>query len=377
MSDPGKIEVCHLMGSVGMGGRESLVLDIIENSESDFGHTIVGFRLKEDRREPFEKVGATVKGLNFSSKLDLTEYIRLIRTVRSLSPDILHAHGPNAQLPARFLGVPLRSEVISTHHGVKEMFPDRLIQAETLTRRLDSATVAVSGGVRESYPDSPFGGSWHTIHNGIDVADFSQSVQESDGDSIRAKYDISQEDLVFLNVGRHVAEKRQGDLIDAMSTVTEDHPTARLFIVGGRGGGPERFREQAREAGLQDNVFVTGRVESIHPYYDLADVFVLASTHEGLPIVILEAMTAKLAVVATDIPGVREVVDDTETGLLVPPRKPATLGRAMKELSELDTREQFAQTGYERVVSEFSIEQTASAYEDLYRSIATGSGSKI
>lgn len=370
-TSPDTIDVCHLMGSVGMGGRESLILDIIENAKDEFKHTIVGFRLEPDRREPFERAGATVRGLDFASKLDLPEYVRLIRVVKELSPDVLHAHGPNAQLPARLLGFALQMEVISTHHGVREMFPRRLIQLEGVTRRLDSTTVAVSGGVRSSYPDSPFGGSWRTIHNGIDVMDFHDSVIESDSESLQTEYGVDSEEPIFLNVGRHVAEKRQGDLIDAMSTVVEEYPNARLFIVGGRGGSPERFREQARAAGLQDNIFVTGRVESIEPYYRLADVFVLSSIHEGLPIVILEAMAAELAVVATDIPGVREVFDYAETGLLVPPRRPATLGEAMEEIMEPKIRDQYAQAGYERVITEFSIERTTSAYEDLYRDVVS------
>jgi glycosyltransferase involved in cell wall biosynthesis len=227
----------------------------------------------------------------------------------------------------------------------------------------------VSDGVRESYSPCLIGESWRTIHNGIDVREFSRAVTESDAEAVRAEDNIGHADTVFLNVGRYVDEKRQEDLIDAMASITETHQTARLFIIGGRGGGPEGLRERVSELEIETNVFVTGRVEEIHPYYAAADVFALASTHEGLPITILEAMAAEQAIVATDIPGVREVIIDDETGLLVTPQKPAELATAMIRLIDKDLRQRLARAGHERVISEFSIEATTEAYEDLYREV--------
>ena len=358
------------MGSVDMGGRESLFLDIINNRADRFDHTVIGFQLNPAMRDEFEAAGGTVIGLDFSSKADLGEYLRLLQTVRGIAPDVLHAHGPNAQLPARLLGVCLRISVISTHHGVAEMFPGRLLIAERWTRCLDTVSVAVSNGVRDSYAPCPVGERWQTIHNGIDVAEFNNSVMQSDGGAVRAEYGIDPDDTVFLNVGRYVDEKNQEDLIDAMSVVTESHPSARLFIVGGRGGGPEGLRNRARELGVEKNVVVTGRVENIHPYYAATDAFAIASTHEGLPITLLEAMAAKKAVVATDIPGVREVVSDGQTGLLVKPREPTELGAAMIRLTADEFRRKLANAAYERVLSEFNIDTTAAAYEELYQEVA-------
>jgi glycosyltransferase involved in cell wall biosynthesis len=81
-------------------------------------------------------------------------------------------------------------------------------------------------------------------------------------------------------------------------------------------------------------------------------------------------MAAKKAVVATDIPGVREVVSDGQTGLLVKPREPTELGAAMIRLTADEFRRKLANAAYERVLSEFNIDTTAAAYEELYQEVA-------
>ncbi|WP_394353563.1 glycosyltransferase [Halosimplex rubrum] len=123
------------------------------------------------------------------------------------------------------------------------------------------------------------------------------------------------------------------------------------------GWGPreDRLRDRIRQRGLGDAVTVTGRVPSVHEYYALADVFVSSSVFEGLPIAHLEGMAAGLPIVATDIPGVVEVVVDGETGLLIPPEDPGALASGMCELADATRRTEFGHEGRQRVESKFDI----------------------
>jgi len=115
---------------------------------------------------------------------------------------------------------------------------------------------------------------------------------------------------------------------------------------------------------------VTGRVQDIYPYYAVSDVFVSPSRGEGLPITLLEAMAAELPVVATDIPGTREVVDHGTTGLLYGPGETDTMCEHVERFRAPAARESYGRAGYERIQEMFSVERMASAYAKLYRQLA-------
>src|SRR5699024_6448176 len=105
------------------------------------------------------------------------------------------------------------------------------------------------------------------------------------------------------------------------------------------------------------------------PYFAAADAFVFPSERESFGIVLLEAMAAKLPIVATDIPGPREVVVDGENGLLVPPGATEELVKAMVEFQSESRRREFGQRGYNHVLNDFNIEQTVSSYLELYEEL--------
>ena len=99
-----------------------------------------------------------------------------------------------------------------------------------------------------------------------------------------------------------------------------------------------------------------------------ADVFVLSSTSEGLPVSILEAMAAALPVVASSVGGVAEAVDEGETGFLVPPRDPVLLAAALERLLDDSTlRRRLGANGRERVREHFGLEAFQRAHVDVYR----------
>jgi glycosyltransferase involved in cell wall biosynthesis len=101
-------------------------------------------------------------------------------------------------------------------------------------------------------------------------------------------------------------------------------------------------------------------------YYALADVFVSSSVREGLPIVLLEAMAAELPIIATDIPGVEEVLD-TGTGEFVGTHAPSELAEAMIRLGSDKRRISIGKAGYETAIDKFSIQRTVNEHIELYK----------
>jgi glycosyltransferase involved in cell wall biosynthesis len=147
-----------------------------------------------------------------------------------------------------------------------------------------------------------------------------------------------------------------------------DLPDAGAVIVGD-GPAAGELKEVAEGLGIADRVVFTGRREDARDLLTAFDVFVLPSRFEGFPLVLLEAMLARLPVVATDVGSVSEAVIADETGLLVAPGDPAGLTRAIgRLLAASDIRQSFGEKGRARALS-FSPERMAREFEALYREV--------
>jgi glycosyltransferase involved in cell wall biosynthesis len=165
------------------------------------------------------------------------------------------------------------------------------------------------------------------LHNAMDPA-WMEGLPDTSG--LRASLGVAAGDRVVLTVGRLSQEKAHTDLVVAMQRLRELAPEtwARLIIVG-EGPEQDRIQQTARACGVADSVIFAGFVRDPRPYYAIADVVVLSSLTEGSPNALLEAMAARVPVVATAVGGIPEIVQDGESALLVPSRQPAALAAAI------------------------------------------------
>jgi glycosyltransferase involved in cell wall biosynthesis len=149
----------------------------------------------------------------------------------------------------------------------------------------------------------------------------------------RERLGISNDQRVILSIGRLSKEKAHADLIAAFRELCEAHPdlNCKLLIVG---DGPERETLEAttRDSGFAERVVFTGQMRDVLPFYAMADVFVLSSHSEGSPNVLLEAMAARVPVVATSVGGVPEIVENEKSALVVPARDPSALAAAIMRM---------------------------------------------
>lgn len=280
----------------------------------------------------------------------------LVRFIRAESPDVVHSHLPYAHVVGRLAGLCTGTPHVSTYHNVREhkTFPRRL--AERVTEPLSERVVCVSEGVRHSYGG---GDRRVVIPNAIDVADFERRVAEANTDGIDSH---DGDDTVLLNVARCVEQKRQRDLIDAMGELRDE--SVHLYVVG---DGPlrEDLERAVSAADLDTSVTVTGFVDSVPPYFAVADAFISASSNEGLPTTHIEAMAARLGIVSTRIPGVTELVDDGTNGYLYPVGETSDLADAIRKLDS-PAASAFGDRGHERARSEYSLERVTRDHHDLY-----------
>ncbi len=180
---------------------------------------------------------------------------------------------------------------------------------------------------------------------------------------------------VVMTIGRLTAMKGQRHLIDSVPALAGRFPGLVVLIVG---EGHLRGQLEARIAklGVARWVRLLGHRPDARMLLDAADVFVLPSLYEGMPLVALEAMEAGVPVVATRVIGTEEIVADEQTGLLVPPHDPAALAQALAAmLADRSLRTRYGDAGRHRYRQHFTSErmaqQTAAVYRRVLQQVAT------
>jgi glycosyltransferase involved in cell wall biosynthesis len=197
----------------------------------------------------------------------------------------------------------------------------------------------------------------HLIYNGVDVSTFQPRSASAPRSS----------DLLIGNLARLHGKNGQADLLAALQQLLAipGLPRWRCLIAG---EGPEdaTLAEAARRLSLEDRIEFVGHVARPERFLHDLDVYVQSSVAEGLPNAVLEAMACGLPVVATDVGGTPEVVQDSVTGFLVPARNPARIAKALTRLlADRPARLAMGSAGRGRVEETFSIEQMIRATERL------------
>jgi len=207
-------------------------------------------------------------------------------------------------------------------------------------------------------------GKVHVIHNGVDP----EKYRPGDGTASLTRFGISKPYVFF--VGRLTRQKGIFDLVDAMDYVPEG---TTLVLATGKPDTPEIEEELRRTvSGMPNVVWINQMLEDpdLVSLYNEAAVFACPSIYEPFGIINLEAMACETPVVATRVGGIKEVVVDRETGLLVPPGDPARLGKAIERILEDPAlAKRLGRAGRRRVLKQFTWDRIAEKTLRLYRSL--------
>lgn len=296
---------------------------------------------------------------------------KLFRLFRKEKVTVLHIHSFLAGILGRISGFLARIPVIIRHlHNMELDLPSR-IYVERLLRYLTHHYIASSEGVSE-YAKRNAGIRKEVIsvvYYGIDIAAIEQAAQQSV--ERRREFGLKEDEVVIGFCGRLVVQKGVIFLLRAMPLILKEIPSVKLLIIG---DGPLRkeLMDTAISLNIQDNVIFIGERRDTWSIFPILELFVLPSLWEGLGIVLLESMVHAKPIIATNIPSVNEVIEDGRTGLLVPPRDPEALAKAiMRLLKDPKLRSNLAQNSREKVVrryaSERMVEEVNRIYSDLLK----------
>ena len=364
------MRIVHLLTSLGIGGAERQALAIAERMR-ERGHSVAVFTLRPQLDEewptslPVFRLGMKKDPVSFAAAT-----VRARRTLRDLSPDLIHSHGFHANLFARLLGIFLPgTAIVCTIHNVYEGGRLRMM-AYRLSDRLCTRTTAVSEAVAQRFialkavPQKKCAVVPNAIEMDELVPDPVRRAKVREGLAAGA-------DFIWLAAGRLAPAKDYPNLLRAFARLCSAHPRTQLWIAGhGTASALAELEDLARELGVELRMRFLGLRRDLSALFDAADGFVLSSAWEGMPLVVGEAMAMEKPVVATDAGGVRELIGDCAR--LVAARDPAALAEAMDAVMREpeEARQAQGRSARMRIETQFSVEARVEEWEEIYRSVA-------
>jgi glycosyltransferase involved in cell wall biosynthesis len=302
---------------------------------------------------------------------ELRSLVQLTRTLRRLQPDIVHTHMAKAGVTGRLAAVMARVPVrVHTFHGhlLHGYFSPRItrivVTLERALRLITTHAVVVGHGVRRDLLGVHMVTENHSsvINPGIDP------LHPVDATVARRAFDLPITGAIVMYVGRFAAIKRP----DRFVALAEAFATDAHFVMVGNG--PQLDDIKAR-AGA--NVTFLDWQRDLATLLSAADVVVMCSDNEGVPLLLLEAAMVGRAALSTNVGSVSDVIDDGTTGLLVDNDDPLALQHALSRLLENDVlRNALATHARERALVEFAAHHSVDQHGALYRQLVATRGAR-
>jgi glycosyltransferase involved in cell wall biosynthesis len=369
-----RIAVCHVASGDLWAGAEAQLAALLRALARHERLRVFVVLLNEGRlAEESRRSGAEVKVIPESAHTFFEIVGEATKYVRARDILIMHSHRYKENLLAALLArrchVPF---VVRTEHGAPEPFKGLAQLKQRVLRQIDrlvgsyvtDRVISVSAELQPRLTRYVDPRRIAVIPNGLDTANVHSHLSPPEA---KRRLNIPENCLVLGYAGRLVPIKRLDIFLAAAKEIERRIPDARFIVVG---DGSERLRleEMARALGLQRRVLFLGHRDDIYDVLRVLDVFVLCSDHEGLPMVLLEALHMGIAVVARRVGGIPEVIQDGVHGLLVDSADPRALADAcVRLLEDSNLRRRLARGGQSRVAERFSVERTAAGVADLYR----------
>ncbi len=302
-----------------------------------------------------------VQYLSKKKGIDLRVICQLYRAIKEFKPDVIHAHlrvMPYLLLPMLLNGTPLRYYTV---HSLADKENRHAMVRHVLAfsfRHCKVKPVAISEVCRKSIsqvyhlPQE----SIPCIYNGIDIQRFARTSPYSGGD---------QGMVDFIAVGRLSPEKNYALMLAAFHRAHQKQANIRLIVLGD-GGLRRELEDRCKSLALEGCVNLRGVTDDVEDHLHRAQVFLMSSDYEGLPVSVLEAMAAGLPIISTKAGGVVDVVENRGNGLLVDVGDEDGLAAAIERLArDPQLRAAFSQRSLQ-LAQKYSIEACAEGYLKLY-----------
>jgi glycosyltransferase involved in cell wall biosynthesis len=370
---PQKIKILECIRQGQIGGGESHLLSLVENLDrSRFEPTVLSFT-----------DGPMIKALNAMNvnnhvihtekPFDISKWQKVKQFISSQKVDLVHAHGTRANSnilwAAKKLGIP----VVYTVHGWS-FHPDqhpfvkrvRIMGEKYLTSK-SNINISVSASNQQSGKKYIKSFRSVVINNGIDQKKFNPSTTYK---NIRADLNIPADKILILFIARFTSHKQPLALIHAFEQALKKNPALHLLMVGD-GDQKQEAIELVQKKSLDTYITLQPFRQDVPAVLASADIFVLPSLWEGLPIGLLEAMAMGKAIIASNVDGTSEIIKNEQNGLLVETENLVpNLSNALISLSgDESKRSRFGKKAIETIQKKYSATEMTRQIEQIYVSL--------
>lgn len=383
-----KRHIVHLVGSLGGGGIQRLVLGLISSQAlSIYRHSVICLCGQNGAlAEKFFDAQIHVQNCHFlwPDKIPILPYrlghwirknllgtfpLRLEKLLKKTKADIVHTHismyiDCQAKAVLQKTELPWVWTIHSLHDFGSETVPKwRGAVQKDFNGRL--SITADSRALKDNFRARNLGekSEIQIIHPGADLASFQNQIPRDAG--WRSKWSIENQALIFGTAGRLVPVKGQDIFIEAASILKRNGVKAHFFIAG-EGSQRPMLEALILEKGLQSCFHLLGFQAKPEDFLKEIDVFVLPSRSEGFPLALIEALAMGLPCIATRVGGIPEMLG-TDGGLMVPPENPQALALAMRQMaSDMEACRLYIRRG-PQIAADFSYENCAKNFLEIYK----------
>lgn len=372
-----RIKILYVITALNIGGAEMMLYRMLKFLEKEkyeikvvslINKGAVGKLIHDDLGIEVYALGI----INFTRLI--FGIIRLKRIITGFKPEIVHSHMVHANLVTRITRLLCRFPVlICTIHNLEERGSKKSGWIREMLYRLTDPlcdlTTQVSKIGLEKYINKKIvsRNKIAYIPNGIDMQNY--AINTNSNKNLIEILDIKGK-FILLAVGSLTVQKDYPNMLKAVKIVSSKFPELILLIAG---SGPLMVELQAvtKELEIDDVVKFLGIRNDVPALMDIADLYIMSSSWEGLPVVLLEAASSRLPIVATDVGGNSEVVINEKNGLLVPATNSEVLSMAIIKIINMNNEERIAMGnyGYNYVQENYSLEKIISIWESVYQKI--------
>ena len=362
------LRVAMMIESDGPGGAEMMVFRLAEELRRR-GHSVIPVGPSTGTGwlgSKFGDVGVITETFRLDWPIDPACVGRFVKFFRRHRIDVVHSHeftmGVYGSAAARLLSLPL---ILTMHGGLTVTKALRRRVALRWAIRGSANAVAVSNATREDFArDLGIRKSAFTVvHNGV-------PADAGNAERVRREFGCKDDETIILVVGNLERNKNHRMLLEALARLEDEGLSTpwRLILAAGRGGSEHAYlRELIGSRNWDDRVHIALGRDDIPDLQALADIFVMPSLWEGLPMALLEAMVAGKAILASATAGIPEAIDNGKEGLLVAPGDLDALTAGLRTLlADRGQRARLGEAARSRARSEFTVEVMTNRYEALY-----------
>jgi len=354
------------MPTLDQGGAERFLVDLLLNLDLNiFEPTLILFKRGGIWLKELEVKDIRVIILKKNFKFDPLNFFKIVKELKRIRPEIVHTQlGGDlyGRLAAKLLNVPL---IISTEQNLN---PDENIMQnflKKLTSRFAVKIIAISGAVkndliyRYKVPENKI----KIIPNGVNLNKFLNYHQKPEN-----KKELENQKIILGTIGRLVTQKGQSFLIKALAKVND---LDFECLIAGQGPLENQLTKQIKDLNLEDKIKLVGTIREVPEFLSSLDAFIFPSLWEGQGVVLLEAALMNLPIIASDVNGIKEVLNN-ETAYLV---KPADVNDLAAKISWLINNITSAPVKArtlklkEEIKDKFSSVKMAEDYQKLYQEL--------